>query len=190
MMVLDLAHQAQFGPAHALVGSRRQRLAEDWLRRCKLLKLDAERSCLVRGPAGADATGIEELAARLVAEQERTDGSACRRRWNVTEDRELLALEALAPEPVLASSRPVGEVLAFGHDPFQSKPARMLEQGRSVLLQMLTEPDRRTDGQSPDQPLEQGLALDQMHARQVEPVAVEDIEDMIAEPVLTAGLQV
>lgn len=158
--VFDLAHEPRLAPPNALIGSGRQHFAEAWFGGKNLLNIVAKRSCLIGGLACPNATRINKLFTITIAERNRADRPAGRGRWNVTQDHELLSLVALALQPVLAATRPVGQILTLGCDAFEPKPVWVLEHSGPVLFEVLAEPYCRVGGQPAEQLLEQTLALD------------------------------
>jgi hypothetical protein len=66
----------------------------------------------------------------------------------------------------------------------------MREHRRSVRLKMLAEADWRILGKPDEDALQQILAIEQCRFGKVEAVAVEQIEQEVAQPVLAAGFQI
>jgi hypothetical protein len=80
-------------------------------------------------PAGADGAGIDQLAAVVLADQERAVVAArVPRRVSATADHELLAVEAFDLQPILGPARVIGCRGALGDDPFQVELAGLLEE--------------------------------------------------------------
>ena len=110
---------------------------------------------------------------------------------NITQDDELLPQHAFRLEPMRAASRFVGQIRALRHDAFEAQTASMLEDGRTILLdEMLTEANGRVSRQRADDLRKQRFAVQQRCFRQIKPLAVKEIEHVVAEAVLSAGFQV
>jgi hypothetical protein len=71
-----------------------------------------------------------------------------------------------------------------------SRPAGVPQHCRAVLVAVLAVARRRARGQAPDHRGEQRLAVQQGRAGEVEAVEVEQIEDVIPQPIASTGLQV
>src|SRR3984893_1331081 len=126
----------------------------------------------------------------MISDAQLSDGPAVRRRRNVAQDDKLLSLEAFALEPMIAAAGSIRQVRAFGDDPFESESACMLEHGWPVHIEMLAKANGRAGRQDGEELLQQGFTILENHFCQIEPFAVKNIEDEVAEPVQAAGLQI
>jgi hypothetical protein len=91
---------------------------------------------------------------------------------------------------VVASSRPVGQILALRDDSLEAYPAGVPQHGRAVFVAVLAVAEGRTGGQARDDRREQRLAVKQGRTGEVEAVQVEQIEHVIPKAISAPGLQV
>ena len=91
---------------------------------------------------------------------------------------------------MIAAAGSIRQVRAFGDDPFESESACMLQHGWPVHIEMLAEANGRAGRQNGEELLQQVFTILENHFCQIEPFAVENIEDEVAEPVQAAGLQI
>src|SRR5262249_60773974 len=103
---LDLADELGLRPAHGLLGTDRQRLAEGRPGGMDGLELVAQSLRLGARIAGADAPRVMQLTAAVIAKQQRADGAGRRRRGPGADGDEGLPQHALRLGPKLAPSRP------------------------------------------------------------------------------------
>jgi hypothetical protein len=78
---------------------------------------------------------------------------------NVAEDNKFLSLDALALEPMVAAAGPIGQVHAFGDDPFESESAGMLQHGWPVHFEMLAEANERASRQAGEELMQQRFTV-------------------------------
>src|SRR5262249_41458218 len=188
---LYLSDEPGLCQAHGLLGTDRQRLAEGRPGGMDGLELVAQSLRLGARIAGADAPRVMQLTAAVIAKQQRADGAGRRRRGHVADDDEGLPQHALRLEPMLAASRPVRQIDALRYDAFEPEPAGVVEDGRSVVVdEMLAEANKRVRRQVADDVRQQRLAVEQRRLGQVEPFAVEEIEDVEPDAVLPPAAQV
>src|SRR5438876_613360 len=81
---------------------------------------------------------------------------------------------------------PVRQIAALGDDAFEAEAAGMLEHGRPVPREMLAEADRRGGGELRHDLLQQGLAIDERRLGEIEPFAIQEIEQDVAEAIAAA----
>ena len=99
--------------------------------------------------------------------------------------RTLLDLRQWSPRPGR-----YGASCLLGHDTFQAKAGGVLEHGGPVERQVLAEADRRRGRQSADDLLQQRLAVHQGRLGQIEPFAIQKIEQEIAIAITSVRAQV
>ena len=98
--------------------------------------------------AGAGLAGEDQLAAIVVAEQQRAELPAALVRSHPAADDELLAVEAFHLQPILGPARAVGCPSALGDDAFEAELARLGEELRPLASQMIGIADRAVDRQT------------------------------------------
>ena len=82
------------------------------------------------GPDGPSSPCRRRLHSRarhpVVTELQRADRLRLRRRWDVADDHELLAQDALRLDPMVAATRAIGQIRALGNKTFETKAGGML----------------------------------------------------------------
>ena len=101
-----------------------------------------------------------------------------------------MSLEALALDPMTAADGSIRQVRPFGNDPFEFESACVLKHGWPVRIEMLAEANGRAGRQNSEKPLQQVFTALENHFCQIEPFAVENIEDDVAESIHAAGFQI
>src|SRR5215469_5380943 len=187
---LDLSNKPRLDPHDALLGTVGQYIGERRLLRHHLLERPAQHPRLIAGPARSDPARIMQRPLRVVAERERPHRMAVRGRRHVTENQELLPIDAFRLEPMVAAPGPVGQILALGDDAFEAEAAGMLQHGRPVRLHMVTEGDRQIARQTSEDLPQQVLAVDQSGLAQIEAFAIKNVEDEVAKAVLPAAAEI
>ena len=84
---------------------------------------------------------------------------------------------------MIAAAGSIRQVRAFGDDPFESKSACMLQHGWPVHIEMLAVANGRARRQNGKELLQHSFTVLENRFFQIEPFAVENIEDEVAEPV-------
>ena len=127
---------------------------------------------------GAAAAGIAQRLALIIAERQRTD-TAMDRGIGEADDDEFLTRGAFRLEPVARAALAVSEVGAFRDDTLEAELRCLREDIRTVRDDMI-----RID-QRPDAATEQiaqcRLAIDQLGAAPILAVAIEQVEDDVAQ---------
>src|ERR1700730_1326212 len=91
---------------------------------------------------------------------------------------------------MIAAAGSIRQVRAFGDDPFEPESACMLQHGWPVHIEMLAKANGRAGRQNGEELLQQVFAVLENHFCQIEPFAVENIEDEVAEPVQATGFEI
>jgi predicted site-specific integrase-resolvase len=100
-----------------------------------------------------------------------------------------IAGERIRDKIAASKAKACGWVRALGDDPFESESACMLQHGWPVHIEMLAEANGRAGRQDREE-LQQAFTVHEYRFRQIEPFAVKNIEDEVAEPVQAAGFQI
>src|ERR1700740_3055235 len=82
------------------------------------------------------------------------------------------------------------QVRPFGDDPFESESTGMLQHGWPIHIEMLAKANGRAKRQNREELLQQAFTVHESRFCQIEPFAVKNIEDEVAEPVQAAGFQI
>src|SRR5262249_35728515 len=126
------------------------------------------------GEPGADLAGAGQLAlGDVVAEEEGRKPVRGARGAGEAADDELLAVQALELEPVVAASRPVRRFRPLGDQAFPAPPARLRVVGLAVAVAVRGEAQRPGEG---DQVAQDPLALAQRQGPDVNAVRVADVQ--------------
>src|SRR6202040_3929141 len=91
---------------------------------------------------------------------------------------------------MIAAAGSIRQVGAFGDYPFESESACMLQHGWPVHIEMLAKANGRAGRQKGEELPQQVFTVLENHICQIEPFAVKNIEEEIAEPVQAAGFQI
>src|ERR1700732_3927206 len=91
---------------------------------------------------------------------------------------------------MIAAAGSIWQVRAFGDDSFESEPARKLQHGWPVHIEMVAEANGRAGRQNGKELLQQVFTVLENYFCQIKPFTVKNIEHEVAEPVLAAGLQI
>jgi hypothetical protein len=91
---------------------------------------------------------------------------------------------------VVASSRPVGQILALRDDPLEAHAASVPKHRRAVFVVVLAVAEWGAGRQARGDRGEQRLTVEQERAGEVEAVEVEQVEDVITHAISATGFQV
>ena len=184
----DEAGLHPFGVARAPSPPSGRRRTAPW--GCERLEPPPQVARHLVGIAGSGAPGILQLPVLIIAEDERADRLVVDGRGREAADHEFLVVLALDLQPVADAARSIWRIGALGDDSFQRHLARMPEQDRAGLFEMLAETDHAVARQFFKKLLEHPLALDQRLLRQIPAVEVREIEHEIDHAVGAAVRQV
>ncbi len=172
----DLGDQLRLDPVNAAANTARRCALDGWSAAFERPQARVQRFERALVEACADLAGVAERRARVVARRDEQCAEGRARAAGVGEahDDELLPLEAFDLEPASSAFRAVGIGGALGDDALESELAGCGEKFRAVLGDVLAVADCRR--RVLEQPLEQGFALDERHARQIPTVEMQQIE--------------
>ncbi len=181
-------HDLRRHPAHvAPPRLGRRNLVEPWrvdLERMQPLPQDTRHGARV---ARADAPGIDQPAAVIIAHGQSTHGLRQCGGGRIAADHELLRIRALGLDEALRAAAAIRCVAALGDDAFEPHPAGMIEHRRPIVIQMLAVSDRPAP--LPDQTRELRLALRERQTGKIAAVTVKEIEDVVDEPLAVTCLE-
>src|SRR5690606_3427051 len=140
----DLCDERRLDPVHAAAcaaGGLRGHRRSAPLERLEPRGERAERPLV---EAGADASGVPERLAGTLAhtDEQRAEAGPGARGVGITDDHELLALQALRFEPALRALLAVAVGRAFRDDAFETQAARLAEERAAVAFDVLAVADR------------------------------------------------
>ncbi len=129
--------------------------------------------------ARTHAACVGELAILVITKNECADRARINSGRGVAGNDEFLPSGTLGLDPVAVASGAVGRGFAFGDDAFEADPAGMLQQDRSLFLEMFAEPNRTIGRQVVKKAAQALLALNQRDIGEIAAIEVQYVERII-----------
>src|ERR1700730_3498306 len=138
--------------------------------------------------AGADAARINEPAVIIISNDQRPDRVRHGGRRRIAAHGEFLRIGAFRLDENVRPAAAISRLGALGDNAFKPDIAGMLQDKLAALLEMLATSDRPML-LAPNEPRELRFALDERQAREIAPVTMEEIENVIDKSFPLAGLE-